>query len=292
MKREDLFESIEKQIIAEKVYRSRIKKAIGEFKTLNEHKKKKNLIAEKIFRAKIRNGIKILIEKKTTRIHSSTGMNALEDLFSNSNLLSVLESDYKILTTSKEQRDDYKQHIMQQVINLFKLEDLAPEKEGSDSLSESLQRLFEEEEPDISITVDDADDLPDDKVVGPARDEMEEEEDNQNDENAESIDPDKDLTGRNRADGAFNKIQKSIEDAYNTLGNPADKEEFKTYLIANLRMYFNQFEDALKNDVKPVYTQDVEDAVSAAEQDLSDADQGAEEGEDESGGDLDLGLDI
>ena len=226
MKREDLFESIEKQIIAEKVYRSRIKKAIVEFKALNEHKKKKNLIAEKIFRAKIRNGIKILIEKKTTRIHSSTGMNALEDLFSNSNLLSVLESDYKILTTSKEQRDDYKQHIMQQVINLFKLEDLAPEKEGSDSLSESLQRLFEEE-PDISITVDDADDLPDDKVVGPARDEMEEEEDNQNDENADSIDPDKDLTGRNRADGAFNKIQKALKMLTTHLGTLLTKKNSK-----------------------------------------------------------------
>ena len=95
MKREDLFESIEKQILAEKVYRSQIRKKLDEFKVLKENKAKKQLIAEKIYRAKLRKvfggvAIKLAEGKKSTFIHKTTGMNALEDLFSNTNLLSVL----------------------------------------------------------------------------------------------------------------------------------------------------------------------------------------------------------
>ncbi len=41
MKREDLFESIENQIIAEKVYRKKVKSVITEFKTLQAEKTKK-----------------------------------------------------------------------------------------------------------------------------------------------------------------------------------------------------------------------------------------------------------
>ena len=97
MKREDLFESIDRQILVERVFRKKVKQHIATFSKLQENKKKKELIAEKIFRAKIRSDLKKLSEKKQTRIHSSTGMNSLEDLFSNTNLLSVLESDYYYL---------------------------------------------------------------------------------------------------------------------------------------------------------------------------------------------------
>ena len=176
MKREDLFESIEKQILAEKVYRSQIRKKLGEFKVLQENKMKKQLIAEKIYRAKLRKefasiAIELTEGKKTTFVHKTTGMNALEDLFSNTNLLSVLEGDYKILTTSYEQRRDYKERVMELVLDLFKQEEIGRDEE---SINESLQRLFEQEEPDIQITIDD-EDPPEDKIVGPKRDEMEKE---------------------------------------------------------------------------------------------------------------------
>lgn len=73
MKREDLFESIEKQILAEKVYRSQIKKRLGEFKILQESKRKKQVIIEKIYRKHLRNqlsSLAVLIEaKKQSFIH-------------------------------------------------------------------------------------------------------------------------------------------------------------------------------------------------------------------------------
>ncbi len=281
MKREDLFENIDRQIAAERFYRHKIQEGIKRFVAVRSDKKKKEMIIEKLFRAKIQKDLKALVEKKQTRIHSSTGMNSLEDLFSNTNLLSVLESDYYYLTTSEEQRKDYKNHVLTAIIGMFKNIDLSPEGEGK--LEESLKKLFEQEDADIQVEVTD-EDLPEDKIVGPARDEIEDEKEKDEDENAESIDPDEDLTGRNRAMSAISKIEKSIKDAYNVLGNPADKSDFKTYLVANLKLYFDQWENSLQNDANPQFSSDVEKAVGDAEAAL--ADEGGEDAGDEGGDDL------
>ena len=291
MKREDLFESIEKQILAEKVYRSQIRKKLGEFKVLQENKMKKQLIAEKIYRAKLRKefasiAIELTEGKKTTFVHKTTGMNALEDLFSNTNLLSVLEGDYKILTTSYEQRRDYKERVMELVLDLFKQEEIGRDEE---SINESLQRLFEQEEPDIQITIDD-EDPPEDKIVGPKRDEMEKEKEQarEDSENAAAIDLKQDATGVRRADLAFKKIENSIKTAYDTLGNPADQTEFKRFLIANLSMYFKQFEAGLSNEPKADIPADAQQAIDDAETKLSDEGGGT----DDVGGDEELEVDL
>ena len=288
MKREDLFESIEKQILAEKVYRSQIKKKLGEFKILQEKKDKKQLIAEKIYRKKLRKDLARFLgeAKKTNFVHKTTGMNALEDLFSNTNLLSVLEGDYKILTTSYEQRKDYKERVMELVLDLFKQEEIGRDEE---SINESLQRLFEEEDPDIQITVDD-EDPPEDKIVGPKRDEMEKEKEQarEDSENAEAIDLKQDATGVRRADLAFKKIENSIKTAYDTLGNPADQTEFKRFLIANLSMYFKQFEAGLSNEPQADIPEDAQQAIDDAETKLSD--EGGET--DDTGGDEEMEVDL
>ena len=291
MKREDLFESIEKQILAEKVYRSQIRKKLGEFKVLKENKMKKQLIAEKIYRAKLRKefasvAIELTEGKKTTFVHKTTGMNALEDLFSNTNLLSVLEGDYKILTTSYEQRRDYKERVMELVLDLFKQEEIGRDEE---TINESIQRLFEQEEPDIQINIDD-EDPPEDKIVGPKRDEMEKEKEQarEDSENAAAIDLKQDATGVRRADLAFKKIENSIKTAYDTLGNPADQTEFKRFLIANLSMYFKQFEAGLSNEPKADIPADAQQAIDDAETKLSDEGGGT----DDVGGDEELEVDL
>lgn len=298
MKREDLFESIEKQIIAEKVYRAQIRKKLGEFKVLQEAKAKKQLVLEKLFRKKLREDLKSLTllpeAKKSTYIHNTTGMNALEDLFSNTNLLSVLESDYKILTTSYEQRRDYRERIMQLVLSIFSQENLKKDDETK-SLKESLHRLYEQDDPDIQITVDD-DDLPDDKVVGPKRDEMEKEKEQKKEdsENADAMDKKEDATGVRRAELAFKKIENSIKTAYETLGNPADQQEFKRFLIANLGMYFKRFEEALSNEPKADIPDDAQQAIEDAEAKLdSEETEGTEDvggSEEDEEMDLDLGF--
>ena len=288
MKREDLFENIDRQILIEKIYRKKVKEHINAFVALREQKSKRDLIGEKIFRAKIRSDLKALSEKKQKRIHSSTGMNSLEDLFSNTNLLSVLESDYYYLTTSVEQRKDYKNHVLSAVIDLFKTEDLTPE--SGENLNESLKYLFEQEDADISIQVTD-EELPEDKIVGPARDDIDGEKEKQEDENADSIDPNEDLTGRNRAMAAISKIEKSIKDSYAILGNPDDKSDFKTYLIANLKLYFDQWENSLQNNANPQFSDDVEKAVGDAEAALETGAEAEGDAEEEVGED-ELDLDI
>ena len=291
MKREDLFDSIEKQILAEKVYRSQIKKRLGEFKILQESKKKKQVIIEKIYRKYLRSQLQsfmVLSEaKKQAFIHKTTGMNALEDLFSNTNLLSVLEGDYKILTTSYEQRKDYRERVMELVLDIFEQESIGKD-EDTKSINEAVSRLYEEEEPDIQITVDD-DDVPEDKVVGPKRDEMEKEKEQarEDSENAKSIEGKEDATGVRRAELAFKKIENSIRSAYETLGNPADKTEFKRFLIANLTMYFKQFEDGLSNEPQADIPQDAQQAIEDAEEKLGSTDDVSADTEEEM--EVDLG---
>tara|TARA_B100000287_G_scaffold5037_1_gene4908 strand:+ start:5075 stop:5938 length:864 start_codon:yes stop_codon:yes gene_type:complete len=287
MKREDIFESIDRQITAETFYRKKIKSVILEFKALQEQKRKKENIIEKIYRAKIRKDLKTLLEKKETVRYKSTGLNSLDDLFMNSNLLTTLETPYNSLTTSKEQRDDYKNHVLQSIIDLFKTVSPDSEEEG-EVMSESLQRLFEE--ADIQVQVTD-EELPEDKTVGPAARETEEEEESPRSDNAEAADEEGDFTGRNKAQSAVSKVEKSIMDYYDDLGNPADKSDFKTYLLANLRLYFDRWENALKNEVDPEFSDDVNKAVEDAEADIEagEVDTGGEEAPAE---DEDIDLDI
>ncbi|QDP63279.1 MAG: hypothetical protein GOVbin703_26 [Prokaryotic dsDNA virus sp.] len=300
MNREELYESIDKQIIAEKVYRKKIKDAISKFNSKRLDEQKKNMIVEKIYRAKIRKDLNSLLEKKDTVRYKSTGLNSLDDLFMNSNFLTTLETPYYTLTTSKEQRDDYKNHVLQAILDFFKT--LSPEQEP-EMVNESLQYIFEQEEADISVEVTD-EELPDDKVVGPERRDRDEAQEKLEKElesdNAKSIKTSGDFTGRNKARSAVSKVEKSIKDYYDDLGNPADAADFKTYLIANLRLYFDSWENALQNDADPQFSQDVNKAVEDAQADIeagevSDA-ATAEEPATEEGGDdmtdLELDLDI
>ena len=64
MKREDLFESIDNQILSERFYRAKIRNTINNYNILLEEKKKKEIIIEKIYRLKTRKEIQNLFEKK------------------------------------------------------------------------------------------------------------------------------------------------------------------------------------------------------------------------------------
>ena len=78
------------------------------------------------------------------------------------------------------------------------------------------------------------------------------------------------------------------------MGNPADKYEFKKFLIANLNMYFDRFEKSLSNDPEPEIPQDSLDAVEDAEAKLDQGEDditGAEE-VDETEEEDGLGLDL
>ena len=105
----DRKEFAEELMLRENV-RNAIRHVLGKRKT-------KRLNEEKELRSVIRS---LLAEKSnvaTVAKHASTGINTLEDLLKNSNLLSVLETGYKSLTTDKQQRDSYRAHILNAVEN-------------------------------------------------------------------------------------------------------------------------------------------------------------------------------
>jgi hypothetical protein len=69
-----------------------------------------------------------------------------------------------------------------------------------------------------------------------------------------------DETGRNMALTTFKNVSQYFLDAYDSLANPKDQEVFIDYLVTNLKLYFDRFEDELQNQVDEPSTQSYKDA--------------------------------
>ena len=93
--------------------REHVRKAIKVVKGRRMARLTKELLDEASLRDIVRN---ILKEGQSgvadSARHDSTGINALEDLLKNSNILSVLEKGYKSLTTDEAQRESYRNHVL------------------------------------------------------------------------------------------------------------------------------------------------------------------------------------
>ena len=198
--------------------------------------------------------------------HKSTGINVLEDLLKK--IIPQIEDDYKLLTTSEEQRESYRAHIIDAVVKTLtpvELNNDAPEKQ-SPGLDEEIDIDISDEEDDKFI------DIRTDKER--AAEEGEEEEDPRDSFGIEG----KDTTGRNMAYTTFKKVESQIIDAYDLLSNAEDQELFFDYLVANLKLYFDKFENEIQPNVEEPSNQAYD---SAAEEQPAG-------GEEEAGETLDL----
>ena len=84
---------------------------------------------------------------------------------------------------------------------------------------------------------------------------------NEEEEFASGIeDRDLDLTGRNMSFTSFKKVQQYILDAYDLLRDPKDKKIFVDYLITNMKLYLDKFEDELQAAVEEPTTPEYEQA--------------------------------
>tara|TARA_R100000664_G_C2753736_1_gene141186 strand:- start:482 stop:1312 length:831 start_codon:yes stop_codon:yes gene_type:complete len=225
-----------KHVAEEIILRENVRKAI---KVVS--RRRKRAAAQKHSQeAQLRTHIRGILKEAQSAVaavakHDSTGINALEDLLRNSNLLSVLETGYKSLTTDREQRTSYKNHILS-AIGLA----LAPE--------ESRKGAGEDVEisEDIDIEIGRPEDDPDFIDV----DEEEEEAEVEVDEKEEFGLDGEDKTGRNRAFTDFKNVEKNILTTFDDLDNPQDIAMFEEYLIKNLSLYFDKFENELKVSVE------------------------------------------
>jgi hypothetical protein len=258
-----------KELKERKVLREAVRKAIHvvlekrSFQRFQENFNKVEEAAnEEILRDNLR---KYLQESAATQDndpapHRSTGINVLSDLLKK--IIPVLEDDYKILTTDTEQRSSFRAHVIHGVKN-----SLAPLQATDDVGPDSEQAL----EEDLGVTVGDE---------GGAEDQFIDIDDGAGED--EQISPEEefatglggqDLTGRNMAYASFKKIERNILDAYELLSNDEDRELFYDYLITNLKLYFDKFEDELATNLDEPTTPEYEDAAAEA----GDMDGGEEE---------------
>lgn len=234
--------------------REHIRKAIK----IVSARRKERLIESAAHEAQLRDEIRTLINEAQSAVasvakHDSTGINALEDLLRNSNLLSVLETGYKSLTTALQQRISFRNHILSAVGMA-----LAPEesrKEAGEDV-EITEDVTEDVEIDITDKPEDDPDFIDvTQDSGAAKDAEEPEVD----EKEEFGIAGEDKTGRNRAFTDFHDIEKNILTQYDDLDNPVDMDMFEEYLIKNLALYFDKFENELNADVEePAIAADAE----------------------------------
>ncbi len=168
--------------------------------------------------------------------NKSTGINVLEELLKK--IIPILETDYKSLTTNPDQRQSYRSHVINAVDN-----SLTPAKLNNQAADSS-----DDLEEEIAISV--GDEEPDDKFIDirtDAEKNAEEDETDPRDSFGSGVDGDE--TGRNVAYQSYKKIESSIIDSYELLANPEDQELFYDYLIANLKLYFEKFEEELASQV-------------------------------------------
>ena len=217
--------------------------------------KKKNANKALSEEAQLRSIIRSLIDFEKTGIteaqtsdndptpNKSTGINVLEDLLKK--IIPVLETDYKLLTTDPNQRQSFRSHVINAVVST--LTPVETNNEAGDD-DPGLTELNVEEEIEINV----GDDANDDKFIDIRTDaeksaDDEEEEEDPRDSFGQGVDGDK--TGRNVAYNSFKKIESNIIDSYELLSNPEDQELFYDYLIANLKLYFDKFEEELETNV-------------------------------------------
>jgi len=201
-------------------------------------------------------------------VHSNTGINALEDLFKNTNLLSVLRQGYKSLTSKKEQRESYQNHVLNAVENSLRTEDA---RDPDDDEVDAAEETIDIAEQDIKIDVGDK---PEDN---PAFLDVEKKEPT-DDEKVETFSiSGQDKTGRNRAFTDYKNVEKNILTAYDNLDDPVDRNMFKDYLMTNLKLYFERFEEELQADLPEPEIKSPEDIGAGPETPGSEINLDAEE---------------
>ena len=116
----------------------RLRKVLrGLLKEYFKEKNAKKLIEENRFRKIVRNLIKEALSADVAdeQPQRSTGINVLEGVLKN--VIAIIEDDYKSLTTSKEQRDSFRAHILNAVDNSLKPSDVVMDA-GEEELEEEV----------------------------------------------------------------------------------------------------------------------------------------------------------
>ena len=225
-------------VATEVLLRENIRHIIKIVKNKKSKEQREKYITEQALRKVVR---KLLSEKAPVPDeipNRSTGINVLEELLKK--IIPVLEVDFKSLTTDDEQRGSFRAHILNGIQKILAVAN-ANSKAGFVDIKE-----------EIDVTIAD-----DDRFI-----DIEPEEDlDPKDEFSQGLEKSSlDQTGRNVAFNSFKKIEQNILDSYELLDNDEDKKLFYDYLLTNIKLYFDKFEDELSGDVPNITTPEYEQA--------------------------------
>jgi nicotinic acid mononucleotide adenylyltransferase len=205
---------------------------------------------------------KLLNEKqKDEPRHANTGINLLKDLLKT--IVPSIEDDYKDLTTNPEQIKSFRAHVLNGAINVFKSAD------GFQNQPEAAEELTEQEQVDPS--------QPTDPRFIPIKKPQVVKQEPVDTFTIQGLD----RTGANVAKTTFRKIENKIKNTYENLTDPKDREMFKDYLVTNLKLHMDIFDNEMKTNVKepstPEYEKEKQKLDTAPEQTAGVADIAATE---------------
>ena len=226
----------------EQTLRKTIRIGIREFLE-NKKKERQNLIEYVIQEHELRLSLREMILEQSAEGPNvdgtdSTGINTLKDLLKNTNVLSTLREVYKTLTTDESQKQSFRAHIVkwvQDTLAPVKLNDVKPKDAVTEQVGVDIEGVNDETQPgDEGKFID-------------ALDGSEKEKPPEPDPEEEKMKPisGADTTGRNKAERVYPTIEKSIIDYYGELDNSEDQEMFYDYLIANLKLYFDKWDNEM-----------------------------------------------
>lgn len=253
---------------------------------------------------KIRNIIRGILLTEASDVNfetmsQSTGINVLRQTIKK--ISGILQRSYMTMTSSKQQRDSFRAHILRNVVDLFiRVDLLSDENEASESPEELEQAKTKKSEPqalpkeptpaaeeepakgkeeleeEIDVDVNDDEDVdakpakaaapvasPDQKGADPGNfAELDKAEEQNLDKQVKSKEfiklPGEDPTGRNIASETFPLISTGIAEDYAILSLQKDKEDYKNYMLANLKAYFDQYEQKIAANVSEPYSPEYE----------------------------------
>ncbi len=260
-----------------------LREHIKNFLRLEKKKQKQELKENFLNEYKLRKMIRQIIKESDDVIsHESTGINVLADLLET--VVPILKSYYKKLGTDVQQRKSFRAHIIKSVQNLlspvalmFKAGGFAgkPEQQSAEEPTSAPVELKEEgDEEGVNVKISDAEKDP---QFIPLKADRKEKEEVSKEKEVKSEKPEEkfvpiegeDETGRNIALQSFKRVEKQIREAYSLLANEEDRNLFYDYLITNLKLYFDKFEDELQISVPEPTTAEYEDEKSRKEGELN-----------------------
>tara|TARA_Y100000034_G_scaffold20628_3_gene23628 strand:- start:16952 stop:20731 length:3780 start_codon:yes stop_codon:yes gene_type:complete len=212
---------------------------------------------------------------------NSTGINKL--VVAMKIVIPIVETAYKGLTTSKAQRESFIKHLLQAIVDTlspqdalagpFNIDDDAASSEEGEMLQEADVLGEEDETVDIDVDPDpdkfiDIDDpfgqeaaAEDEKKADAEQDPGEKITDVGDQEQEFPTIQGLDETGRDEAVDTYKKVIDPIIRTYRRLHDDVDKKHFKDYLVTNLKLYFDKWENDISSNLGDITTPEYDNIV-------------------------------